>query len=248
MSFNQIATSVSILSSGLKGYQAISLTNFTMSAESLIASGSAIEIANAFFLADGNITPNASSWTAVGTGNTAYITLTPSGSAGVQILSAAYSADAPIWSTSKQAWYSSAGSLTRYIGSVQKNSATKYDGAMLFRTRQGEFLQVRTYDIGEWNMQATGSLSIAHGLKQAAVRSVQAMIWNDVYNTFVQLNGYSDSSGVVGGKAYINEGNIALVRNSGGIFDSAAYNATAGTVPSRGIVTVWFDGFAGVEP
>ena len=137
MAFSQIATSVSIISSGLKGYQAISLTNFATSAESLIASGGAVEIANAFFLADSDVTPNASSWTAVGTGNTAYIALTPAGSAGVQTVSATYTATAPEWSTSKQGWYASAASVIRYIGGVTKGSATKYDDAFMLQADQG---------------------------------------------------------------------------------------------------------------
>ncbi len=141
MSFSQISTSVSIISSGLKGYQAISLTQFVTSAQSLIASGSAIEIANAFFLANGNITPNASSWTAVTTANTAYISLLPAGSAGVQTLSAWYSDTAPTWVTSKAGWYASAGSLTRYVGGVTKTSPTQYDDAFILPA-----FQERSYD------------------------------------------------------------------------------------------------------
>ncbi len=151
MSFSQIATSVSILSSGLKSYQAISLTNFVTSAASLIASGSAIEIANAFFLADSNITPNATSWTLVGTGNTAYIILTPSGSAGSQVLSAAYTATAPVWSLSKGAWYGSAASLTRYVAGVTKTSPTQYDDAFILpgvQERTVDKLTVRDEFIG----------------------------------------------------------------------------------------------------
>lgn len=137
MAFSQIATSVSVISSGLKGYQSISLTNFTTSAESIIAAGSAVEIANAFFLAGTTLTPNATSWTAITTANTAYITLTPSGSAGSQTIAAAYSETAPTWSTSKQGWYTTAASVTRYIGGVTKGSATKYDDAFLLQADQG---------------------------------------------------------------------------------------------------------------
>ncbi len=136
MAFDQIATSVSIISTGLKSYQAISLTNFDTSAESVIAAGSAVEIANAFFLADSDDTPQASTWTAITTANTAYITLTPSGTAGSQIVTSKYSETAPVWSDSKQGWYLTAGSVIRYIGGVTKGSATQYNDAFVLFRRQ----------------------------------------------------------------------------------------------------------------
>lgn len=127
MAFSQIATSVTIINSGLIGYNGISLTDITASTVSAIASGSAIEIAGAFFKADSDVTINASSWTAITTASNVYIALTPSGTAGSQIITASYTSDAPVWSTSKQGWYASAVSNIRIIGGLYKTSATKYD-------------------------------------------------------------------------------------------------------------------------
>ena len=103
MSGQQIATSVTILNSYL-GFQAISLTDFSLTTVSAIAAGSKVEIASAFFTFTSDETINASSWTAIATGSTAFITLTPSGTAGSQIVTAAFTTDAPVWSTSKQGW------------------------------------------------------------------------------------------------------------------------------------------------
>ena len=135
MAGSQIGTSVTIISS-LLGYQAISLTNFATSAQSLIAAGSKVEIAGAFFNFPGNETPNASSWTAVGTGNTAYIAVIPAGTAGTQTVTAEYSDTAPTWITSKQGWYASAASLTRYVAGVTKTSPTQYDDAFIVHGEQ----------------------------------------------------------------------------------------------------------------
>ncbi|HUW45692.1 MAG TPA: hypothetical protein VMW50_07845 [Dehalococcoidia bacterium] len=96
------------------------MTEFTTSANSAIAAGSGIEIAGAFFKASEIITPNASSWTAIATASTAYLGLTPSGTAGTQILSAAWISTAPVWATDKQGWYSSAGSNIRAVASAYK--------------------------------------------------------------------------------------------------------------------------------
>jgi hypothetical protein len=121
---SQISTSVTIINSGLKGFIALSLTNFTSTAVSAIASGSAVEVAGAFFLADGDITINASSWTAITTASTAYLTLTPSGSAGSQTIAAAWTATAPVWNTSKQGWYATAASSVRVVASAYKDGPT----------------------------------------------------------------------------------------------------------------------------
>lgn len=124
MAGSQIATSVTIINS-LLGYQGISLTNYDTSALSAIAAGSKIEIASAFFTFTTDETINASSWTAITTATSAYLYLTPSGTAGSQILSASWESTAPTWITSKQGWYSSAGSNIRVVAQSYKVSNTR---------------------------------------------------------------------------------------------------------------------------
>jgi hypothetical protein len=131
----QIPTSVTRLESML-GYQAVSLTNFDSSALSAIAAGSKVEIAGAFFTFTVDEAIEASTWTAITTGNTAYIALIPAGVAGSQTVTARFTATAPVWSTSKQGWYASAGSSTRVIGSVYKNEATVQLQKRIFEPRQ----------------------------------------------------------------------------------------------------------------
>ena len=223
MSWNQIATSVSILSSGLKGYNAVSLTNFVASAESLIASGSAIEVANAFFLADTNITPNASSWTAVATGNTAYIIVTPSGSAGSRVLSAAYEGTAPTWVTSKGGWYASAASLTRYIGGVYKESATQYENAFIMGNVQGRRVAEEAFQIGAWNMQGTTAVTIVVGIPVERIIGVEVVIQNDSL-TIVDFH-FPNTTTQAGFWVYsVTTNNLTLNRVGGAAFDSTGYN------------------------
>ncbi len=125
MSGVQIPTAVTILNS-LLGFQAVSLTDFSASTVSAIAAGSKVEVAGAFFSFDSDETINASSWTAIATASDVYIVLTPSGTAGSQIITAAYTTTAPTWSTSKQGWYASAASVSRYIGGMYKNGTASY--------------------------------------------------------------------------------------------------------------------------
>jgi len=124
MSASQLSTGVTIINS-LKGFSAVSLTEFDTSAATAIASGSVVEVSGAFFQWDADETP--SGWSSISTASTAYIAVTPSGTAGSQTLSAAYTSTAPTWRTDNQGWYASAGSNTRYVASVYKTSGTQYD-------------------------------------------------------------------------------------------------------------------------
>jgi len=144
MPFDQISTSVTIISSGLLGFQGLSLTNYSTSALSAISEGSCIEVASAFFKATADITINASSWTAISTASTAYLQCTPSGSAGTQILSAAWTATAPTFSITKQGWYLSAGSNVRVIASAYKTSPTSQNQKRLLDIGQSDRLPVGT--------------------------------------------------------------------------------------------------------
>jgi hypothetical protein len=119
----QVPSSVTILNS-LKGFQGISLTEFATSALSEIAAGSVVEIAGAFFNFPADETINASTWTSMVSGNTAYIVLVPAGVAGSQTVTAEFTATAPVWRDDNQGWYASAASVSRVIGSVYKVSAT----------------------------------------------------------------------------------------------------------------------------
>jgi hypothetical protein len=119
------------------GYQGISLTNLNTSAASSIAAGSKIEVAGSWFSYASDDLPNASSWTAITTATTAYLQLVPSGTAGSQILSASWTATEPVWSTSKQGWYASAGSASRVVVSAYKSGTSSQEYKHIFNGLDG---------------------------------------------------------------------------------------------------------------
>lgn len=131
----QISTSVTIIDS-LHGFMGLSLTEYSTSAAAAIAAGSVVEIAGAMFTFASDEAINASSWTAITTATTAYIALTPSGTAGSQVVTAAYTATAPTWRDDLQGWYASAASSTRVIGTVYKAGATSYYPKYLYGPMQ----------------------------------------------------------------------------------------------------------------
>ena len=124
MAGSQISTSVTIINS-LLGFQAVSLTNLSSSAATVITAGSKVEIAGGFFTFSTPETPDGASWTSIATGSAAYLRLTPTGIAGAQTVTADWSTTAPVWDDAKQGWYYS-GSSIRYIGGAYKGGATSY--------------------------------------------------------------------------------------------------------------------------
>jgi hypothetical protein len=148
MAGSQIATSVTILNS-LKGFQAISLTEYNTSAAASIAAGSVVEIAGAYFTFLTDEAINAASWTAIVTGTTAYITLTASGAPPAQIVDVAYTATAPVWRDDLQGWYASAASNVRVIGSVYKAEATSYTEKYIFPANEQKGFNPLVYPHGK---------------------------------------------------------------------------------------------------
>lgn len=166
MAFSQISTSVTIINSNLIGYNAISFTNFDNTSEPAIASGSSIEIAGAFFKADGDI--SITNWAGITTGVSCYIVLTPSGSAGSQTLAAAYTTTAPVWVTDKNGWYASAASNVRYVGTVYKSGTSDYYAKRIISNNQktlGGVNVATNFAIGSMALYAltTGLYNIAIG-------------------------------------------------------------------------------------
>lgn len=172
MAFSQISTSVTILNSGLIGYMGVSLTNYTSTSLSLIASGSGVEVAGAFFKADSDITPNATSWTAITTATTAYLAVVPSGTAGSQILSASWTATSPTWSSSKQGWYASAASSTRIIGSAYKNGAASQHHKFVYGQNNGPASDSQRKRITHFS--TSGTIIIPYGITRVYVTGCAA--------------------------------------------------------------------------
>lgn len=231
MAASQISTSVTIINS-LLGFQAISLSNMTTSAATAITAGSKVEIASAFFNFTTDTTPSTTAWTAITTGNTAYITLTPSGTAGSQILTASWSETAPEWSDSKQGWYLTAGSTIRYVGGCYKSGTSSYEHKFVLVPSAQEkqtraMVSVEVLNIGDWNMDSTATVAIAHGLPDFnKIVRVSAVVRNDDGNAVYTISGDATSN-LEAWVGLTDATNINLVRKESGSFDSVNFDATS---------------------
>jgi len=118
MALTQKSDNVDRYNTGQKGYNGVSLTNFDNTSAPQIASGSVFEIGGALF--EASVDESITGWAGISNGTDAYIYVTDGG---LGTATAAYSATAPTWDTSKQGWYNG---LTRAIAGLYKVDAGTY--------------------------------------------------------------------------------------------------------------------------
>ena len=98
-------------------------------------------------------------------------------------------------------------------------------------------LFLKEIEIGDWDMNATPSLNIPHGLNYADIHFVTATIRHDIdvnkYNIHTIL-----TTGALGGGSIVTVSNILLNRVTGGFFDSTNFD----TFPAynRGWIAIWY--------
>jgi len=221
------------------GYQAISLTHFGDNVEPEIAAGSVVEVGGALFEfgADEAI----GGLGAIAAGSDVWIKLTVAGTA---ITATGVTAPAPTWDTAKQGWYSGA---ERYIGGLYKDAGGDYVRKYLFEFMGissiklfGDgtvgiwdglgFLAKKVLEIGDWDMDAYDSSSVALALGVAVnkVRMASALIINDAGTRTYPIDGFYSvpAEQPYGGIYYLNPTVISLWRKVGGFFDNADFDAT----------------------
>lgn len=97
-------------------------------------------------------------------------------------------------------------------------------------------LTYKTFDIGDWNMDTTTSVNVAHGLVYANIRTISALIRNDAdtaVNDFMHRQSVETSNHFMRADAT----NISLSRSAVSIFDSTTYDSTS---YNRGWITVGY--------
>lgn len=125
----------------------------------------------------------------------------------------------------------------------QKNRATISTGsgnlAYATATRLSDMLiPGETIDIGDWNMDTTSSINVAHGVTDyKKIRIVGVTIRNDADTANYELLRFSGTKNE-GGVEEINATNIVLGRLSAGFFDSTDFDSTS---YNRGYIRIMID-------
>ena len=99
-------------------------------------------------------------------------------------------------------------------------------------------LNQKVIEIGDWNMDADTSVSVAHGLTYANIRSVIALIRDDADTSVVDFaSALNNNSATSSGNLACQTTNVVLTRDLGGAFDSTNYNSTS---YNRGWITILY--------
>lgn len=97
-----------------------------------------------------------------------------------------------------------------------------------------EFLvNTKVINIGDWNMDSTATLSVAHGLNSNRIRSVDVWIREDTGSAVAPLT--YNPAGTPAGYFSYDGTNIIMSRLSAGLFDSTTYDSTS---YNRGFIVI----------
>jgi len=99
--------------------------------------------------------------------------------------------------------------------------------------------KIKIVDIGDWNMDTTTNVAVAHGLTLANIRAASLMIRSDADTTYYpgdgQLNAADENTPAW--IASIDATNVNIYRKTSGIFDSAGFDSTSF---NRGWITITY--------
>jgi hypothetical protein len=97
-------------------------------------------------------------------------------------------------------------------------------------------LRTKVVNIGDWNMDTTGSLSVAHGLTLANIRTIEVVIRNDANDKYYP-SACRVSTGMENLIQWADATNINLFREAASEFDSVDFDSTS---YNRGYITIQY--------
>ncbi len=266
MAGEQITVAVTQVNEQRRGYQNITLTNWTNTNEPEINEGGRVEIQNALYKFAANEDIDASNnWAGFANDTQIYgYYLVGGGGASV---TCELTDVAPTWQEQFGGWYDTASDTNRFWGGIYKDGGGNYADKFLYDGRelkQADAFQIdergaltttggiyavnyniipKVIDIGAWNMDSTGRVDIAHGLTYADIISVGVLIRNDADTFRSTFTGgtlaepsYTTAVDVLG-EIRVAATNINLLRKADVLgFDNANFSGGA----NRGWITIWY--------
>ena len=231
-----------IVNDMMQGFMALSLTNYDTTDVPLIAAGGKVEVAGSLYIFASTEAITGSLST-----NQNYIMLTTSSSS----ITVSYTSDAPTWVPSKHGWYDSSTGVQRYIGGL----STDNDGKWVYETGQQDrsnhtiieqstaknILKIKVFEIGGWNMDAVGTIAIPHTLNRANIRSISAIIQNDLETVSYDFAGTIRSPASEEVDTFILSDATAfqILRGADDLrFNTTGFNSTS---INRGWITCWYE-------
>ena len=143
-------------------------------------------------------------------------------------------------------WWDSDDDELRCYDGTDMQTIKKISGALEVTggiNNGGTLLKTKVVDIGDWNMNSTTTITVAHTISDfKKIRDVSAIIRNDADAIYYKLNNtFSTVSGGNSGGSVtpIDATTIELTRTTGGSFDGGTF---AATTYNRGWITITYEG------
>lgn len=111
-----------------------------------------------------------------------------------------------------------------------------YDGSAWQYPIADGGLHLKKIDIGDWNMDTTASVNVAHGLTLTKIIGISVLVRNDTDDGHYPFAGFIDSAGYMG-RFILNSVNVVLTRELGCTYDSPSYDSTSF---NRGWILIWY--------
>ena len=110
------------------------------------------------------------------------------------------------------------------------------DGYLIKSSRSGN-PKIKIIDIGDWNMDSTSAVAIAHGLTVTDIRSIQVMVRSDAGTLYSISHQQSGSSDHAAGTWASSATEVTCSRESNDFFDTTSFDSTS---YNRGWITITY--------
>jgi hypothetical protein len=92
----------------------------------------------------------------------------------------------------------------------------------------GTFIKTKVIQLGDWDMDATASITVSHGLTASKIRSVTGYVRDDAATTYYPIGQGATNSSTVSDceVTSFDSTNVTLTRLTSGSFDGTDFNAT----------------------
>lgn len=115
------------------------------------------------------------------------------------------------------------------ISSLTSADSRRLSNLLMQKSASDVYLRTKIVEIGDWNMDATTSVGVAHGITDwKKIRGFEVVIRNDADNLYYNLYVTSGGSNTVQGSVdTFDSTSVTLSRFATGTFDNAGFDSTS---------------------
>lgn len=148
-------------------------------------------------------------------------------------------ADTPVDADTFHFWQS-VGSILKKVSWTTIKATLKTYFDTIYQPISSSVYATTTVSIGDWNMDSTVSLGVAHGIADyTKIRSISVVVRDDNDASYFTFDAFSATGGAVwGGVLSFSSTQVFIARTTGESFDAALFDATS---YNRGWITITYE-------